>query len=84
MQTAANVRNPPSLPDAAKDRALAANDRKVCTVCEFIHGAEKGRFLKRRFVKHLQNRRNAYEMPIVSRITFKTAQTVEHMISKFA
>jgi hypothetical protein len=36
-----------------------------------MRDAAKGRFLKRGFVKRLQNRRNACEMPIVSRVTFK-------------
>jgi len=51
---------------------------------QFMRDAAKGRCLKRGFVKRFQNRRNACEMPIVSHVTFKTAQTVEQMASRFA
>jgi hypothetical protein len=64
--------------------ALVALTAAPSALRQFMRDAVKGRCLKRGFVKRLQNRRNACEMLIVSHVTFKTAQTVEQMASRFA
>jgi hypothetical protein len=53
-------------------------------VCEFVHGAAKGCFLKRGFVKGLRNGRYVREKSFISRIAFKTAQRVSSNAHKFA